>query len=214
MFVTGATGYIGRALVEELVRRGHTVRALVRARVRARLDERVELVEGDALDADTFQAHIAPCDTLVQLVGTPKPAPWKADLFRAVDGRSARASLTAAQFAGVRHFVYLSVAQPAPVMRAYALVRAECEAEIARSGLAATFVRPWYVIGPGHRWPLVFAPFYALGELLPATRAAAERLGLVRLDDLVQALVYAVETPPQGVRVFDTRIIRARGRTR
>ena len=60
----------------------------------------------------------------------------------------------------------------------------------------------------------MFAPFYALGELLPATRASAERLGLVRLDDVVQALVYAVETPPHGVRVFDTRVIRARGHTR
>lgn len=214
VFVTGATGYIGRALVLALVRRGHTVRALVRDSARAQLGEHVELVEGDALDAHTFQARVAPCDTLVQLVGTPKPAPWKGAQFRAVDGQSARASLAAAQFAGVRQFVYLSVAQPAPVMRAYVAVRAECEAEIARSGLDATFVRPWYVIGPGHRWPLVFAPFYALGELLPATRASAERLGLVRLDDVVATLVYAVETPPQGVRVFDTRVIRVRGRTR
>ena len=90
--------------------------------------------------------------TLVQLVGTPKPNPSKARQFREVDLVSARESAAAAAAAAVRHVVYVSVAQPAPVMRAYVEARAEGEAAIRATGIAATFLRPWYVLGPGHRW--------------------------------------------------------------
>ena len=143
-------------------------------------------VQGDALAAASFARHVHGCEVLVQLVGTPKPAPWKGASFRAVDRASALASLDAALEAHVAHYVYLSVAQPAPVMRAYVAVRAECEARIAASGIAATFVRPWYVIGPGHRWPLVLAPVYTVLGRVPATRASAVRLGLVRLGQVVE----------------------------
>ena len=98
--------------------------------------------------------------------------------------------------AGDAHVVYVSVAQPAPMMHAYIAVRAEGEAALAASGLTATVLRPWYVLGPGHWWPLTLVPLYAIARLLPSTRAGAERLGLVRLDQMVAALVRAVEHPP------------------
>lgn len=49
---------------------------------------------------------------------------------------------------GVRHIVYVSVAQPAPVMRAYVDARREGEACVRDTGIAATIVRPWYILGP------------------------------------------------------------------
>jgi uncharacterized protein YbjT (DUF2867 family) len=141
--ITGATGYLGRALSHALLQRGHAVRALVRA--------------------------------------------------------------------GVAHFIYVSVAQPAPVMQAYLESRRAGEAAIAASGLAATFVRPWYVLGPGHRWPYLLLPFYALAKLVPATRDAARRLGLVTLAQMTRALVAAVENPPKPktTRIIEVPEIRA-----
>lgn len=212
VLVTGASGYLGRATCRALAERGHRVRALVRDAARAELASGVEVVVGDALDARSIGLALEERATLVQLVGTRKPAPWKKELFRAIDRTSALAALEAALARRAEHFVYLSVAQPAPVMRSYIGVRAECEAAIARSGLRATFVRPWYVLGPGHRWPMVLAPMYAVLERLPPTRAGAERLGLVRLDELVGTLVDAVEHPPErtgDVRIVETTQIRA-----
>jgi len=49
-------------------------------------------------------------------------------------------------------------------MRAYIAVRKECEAILAASGLTTTILRPWYVLGPGHRWPVILLPFYRLAE--------------------------------------------------
>ena len=87
-------------------------------------------------------------------------------------------------------------------------LRAECEALIREKQLNATILRPWYVLGPGHRWPYVLLPMYWLLEKVPSTRDGALRLGLVTLPQMVSALVTAVENPRQGVQSFDVPNIR------
>lgn len=95
VFITGGTGYLGRALILELLGRGHAVRALVRAESQQRLPPQVETVLGNALQAETFASAVAPADTLVHLVGTPRPSPAKAAEFRAVDPPSVRTAVAA-----------------------------------------------------------------------------------------------------------------------
>jgi uncharacterized protein YbjT (DUF2867 family) len=214
VFVTGATGYIGAALVEALAAREHSVRALVRQGSKHRVPRRALPVQGNALDASTFRDAIAPAETFVHLVGTPHPGPFKAQSFRAIDLVSIRAAVDAATYARVRHFVYVSVAHPAPVMAAYIAVRMEGEALVRSAGFDATIVRPWYVLGPGHYWPMPFVPVYWLLERLPPTRNMALRLGLVTIDQLVTALTQAVENPPHGARVLEVPDIRSLAKRR
>ena len=132
--------------------------------------------------------------------------------FRSIDLVSLRASVEAAKSAGVRHFVYVSVAHPAPAMKAYIRVRQECEVILKTAGLITTMLRPWYVLGPGHRWPIALAPIYALLEAIPSTRDGARRLGLVTLEQLVDALQWAIENPPAESRILDVPAIRLLGR--
>jgi nucleoside-diphosphate-sugar epimerase len=126
---------------------------------------------------------------------------------------SIREAVASARAARVRHFVYLSVAQPAPIMREYLAVRAEGErlirAASEATGMNATFVRPWYVLGPGRRWPLALKPIYWLMEAIPATREGAVRLGLVTREQIVAAILQAIENPPRGVRILETAEIRS-----
>jgi uncharacterized protein YbjT (DUF2867 family) len=208
VFITGASGFMGRRLSGELLRRGHTVRGLVRAGSESRVAPGCRAVTGDPLDGASYRGQIAPADTLVQLVGVSHPSPAKAAQFRSIDLASAQAAVGAAVAAGVRHFVYVSVAQPAPIMHEYITARAEAEASIRASGLHATILRPWYVLGPGRRWPLLLAPAYWLMGLLPSTRESARRLGLVTLPQMVAALVSAVERPAEGVRLLEVPEIR------
>jgi len=205
VFVTGANGYIGSRLVPALLARGHRVAAMVRPGRENVLPQGCRVVIADALDAASFRDKIGDAETLVHLVGVSHPSPAKATAFREVDLASLRAALAAAQHAGVRHFIYLSVAQPAPVMHAYVAARAEGEALLQASGISATILRPWYVLGPGHRWPLLLLPLYRLAEALPATREAARRLRLVTLEQLLDTLIAAVESPALGCRVLDIR---------
>ena len=145
----------------------------------------------------------------MHLVGTPHPNPSKAREFREIDLASVQASVTAAKSSGIRHFVYVSVAHPAPVMHAYIAARTEGENCVRRSGIPATLLRPWYIVGPGHRWPLLLSPLYALLERLPSTREAALRLGLVTREQMVASLVAAVESPAETVNVVTVPDIRA-----
>jgi len=211
VFITGGTGYIGRMLIPRLLERSHQVRALVRQGSEPRLPRGCEAVIGDALDASSFADKVHPSDTFVQLVGVPHPSPAKAAEFRSIDLASVRASVSAAAGAGVTHFVYVSVAQPSPVMKAYQTVRAEGERMIRDTGLDATILRPWYVLGPGHRWPYALIPMYWLFERLPGTRETALRLGLVTLEDMVAALLQSVESPPGQIRILEVPAIRSAG---
>src|SRR5689334_13406782 len=119
IFVSGSTGFVGIPVIRHLLRRGHTVSALARHSSAHRVPAGARIVDGNALQSSTFEAEVAPADTFLHLTGITKPAPWKEKEFRAVDQVSLRESVQAAKAAGILHFVYLSVAQPAPVMRAY-----------------------------------------------------------------------------------------------
>ena len=208
VFVTGGTGYIGRPLIERLIARGHEVTAVARTQSIGRLPKSCRAVIGDALDASTYSEHVTDEHTFVQLVGVPHPSPKKAREFVQVDGKSAREAVRAARKARVPHFVYVSVAHPAPVMKAYIEVRSGCEALIREAGLRATILRPWYVLGPGHRWPVALIPLYRMAERVPRFAEGARRLGLVSLKDMVGALLWSIENPGEGTRVLEPPDIR------
>lgn len=208
VFVTGGTGYLGGSLIPVLVERGHRVRALIRPESKGVLPPGCEVVSGSALDAGTYKHLIRPADTFVHLVGVADPSPFKGAEFRKVDLVSGREAISAAAEVGIPHFVYLSVAHPAPMMKDYIAVRCECEALIRERRLNATILRPWYVLGPEHRWPYLLLPFYKLAEMLPFTREPARRLGLVTLRQMVLALAAAIESPMQGERIVGVPEIR------
>ena len=209
MFLSGGTGYVGRALAAKLVERGHRARVLARPGSEHKVPAGAEVISGNPLDPATFSSAVSAGDSFVQLTGVAHPAPWKEREFRAIDLVSLRASANVAKSAGVAHFVYVSVAQPAPVMKAYIRVRQEGEAILKNLGLTATILRPWYVLGPGHRWPAAMAPIYALLEAIPSTREGARRLGLVTLEQMATALLWAIENPPAQTRILDVSAIRA-----
>lgn len=211
VFVTGGTGYIGSRAIAALLARGHRVRALARPGSQRKLPDGCEVALGNALDAATFAYQVAPADTFLQLVGVAHPGPSKAAQFETIDFVSARESVGAASRAHIAHFIYLSVAHPVSVMRAYQDVRIRGEAMICEAGLRATMLRPWYVLGPSHWWPIALLPYYGIAELVPSMRESARRAGLVTIKQMVRAIVAAVESGPPAAepRILDVPAIRA-----
>ncbi len=180
VFITGGTGYIGSRVIPALLERGHTVRALIRPGSEKKLAPGAWPILGNALNATTFARYVAPSDTFLQLVGVAHPSPTKADEFQKIDLVSIQESVKAIHDSTIRHFIYLSVAHPAPAMKAYVAVREEGERLVRAAGIPATFVRPWYVLGPGHWWPYALLPFYWIWSAFPTQRDTARRLYPVR----------------------------------
>ena len=208
VFITGGTGYMGSRLIPLLVRRGHEIKALVRKGSETKLPAGATPVVADPLRLDSYTEWVRGADTFVHLIGVAHPSPAKAKEFREIDLPSVQVAVKAARDGGIRHFIYLSVAQPAKMMQAFIAVRSEGERLIRESGISATFIRPWYVLGPGHRWAYALLPFYWLCERMPATKESARRLGLVTISQMLDTLVWAVENPASGVRILDVPKIR------
>ena len=143
IFVTGGTGFMGRGLIPQLLARGHEVTALARSGSASRLPAGCRSVIGDVLAADTYREAVGGAECMVHLTGVAHPSPAKARQFVEVDLASARTAIAVAVQEGVKHFVYLSVAQPAPVMRAYVEVRRRGRGDAAgeRTRMAPSSVR-------------------------------------------------------------------------
>jgi uncharacterized protein YbjT (DUF2867 family) len=98
ILVTGATGTVGRQVIEQLVKRGADVRALVRDPAKANLPAGVAVVQGDLLDVDAMRGAVSGVSTLFLLNAV------ASDEFT-----QALIALNLAREAGVERIVYLSV---------------------------------------------------------------------------------------------------------
>lgn len=208
IFITGGTGYIGSRIIQELLRNNFEIKALVRKGSESRLPGNCIPVLGNALKNSTYKDQISPCETFIHLIGVPHPGPWKKKQFNSIDLVSVQQAVPAALNAGIKQFIYLSVAHPAPIMKDYIEVRMKGEKLIKESGMNASFVRPWYVLGPGHYWPVIMLPFYKIFEKIPSTKEFAYRLGYVKIDQIINCILYSVKNPSEGIKIYDVNEIK------
>jgi uncharacterized protein YbjT (DUF2867 family) len=136
ILVTGATGRVGRQVVQQLVQRGAAVRALVRDPSKANFPAGVDVVQGDLLDIDALRAAFSGVDTLF--------------LLNAVAGdefTQALIALNIARESGVDRVVYLSVLHSERFVNVpHFAVKSGAERMIQQMGFSATILRPAYFI--------------------------------------------------------------------
>ncbi|WP_369944514.1 SDR family oxidoreductase [Xanthomonas medicagonis] len=136
ILVTGATGTVGRQVVEHLVQRGADVRALVRDPAKAALPAGVDVVRGDLLDVDALRSGLAGVSTLFLL-----------NAVVADEYTQALIALNLARAAGVERIVYLSVIHSDVYVDVpHFAGKFAVERMIERMGLHATILRPAYFI--------------------------------------------------------------------
>jgi uncharacterized protein YbjT (DUF2867 family) len=134
ILVTGATGTVGRQVVEQLVKRGADVRALVRDSAKAKFPAEVSIVQGDLLDVDTLRGALSGVSTLFLLNAV------VADEFT-----QALIALNLAREAGVERIVYLSVIHSDLYVNVpHFAGKFGVERMIEQMGFNATILRPAY----------------------------------------------------------------------
>ena len=189
VFITGGTGYIGKRLINILISEGFEVTALVRPQSVLKLPAGCTPVIADPFEASSYVNSVPQGCIFIHLLGVSHPGPKKKAQFFSIDLASLKESVEAAKQANARHFVYMSVAQfPTKVMGDYQEARRQGEQAVIASGIPSTFIRPWYVVGPGHYWPLLFNPVFKLLEVIPKTSAQAKSLALVSLKQMLRTL--------------------------
>ena len=209
VFITGGTGYIGTRLIKALLKDNFSIKGLVRKGSENKLPAGCEVIIGNALDASSYQNNIAPATIFVHLIGVPHPSPAKKEQFKNIDLVSVEQAAQAATVAGTRHFIYLSVAMhPTKIMKDFQQVRAEGEALLLKQPFISSFIRPWYVLGPGHWWPLLLKPVYWILKLIPTTRMAAKNLDTVTINQIIKAMVNCIKNPPQQNNIVDVQAIK------
>jgi nucleoside-diphosphate-sugar epimerase len=211
IFITGGTGYIGTRLIKVLLADRHFhIKALVRKGSENKLPRGCEIIFGNALDAASYQNNISPANIFVHLIGVAHPSPSKKEQFKKIDLVSVQEAAKAATAAGIEHFVYLSVAMyPTNIMKDFQQVRAEGERILSEQSFVCSFIRPWYVLGPGHWWPLLLKPFYFIAKFIPSKREAAKQLDTITIKQMIDTLVHAVKDQPASIKVYDVQDIKS-----
>lgn len=231
ILVTGATGFIGGAVVAELAARGFAVRAAVRNAGTSVAGAAEVVAVGDlGLETD-WGAAVAGCEAVVHLAGRAHVLKEQGDpapLFQAVNRVATRSLAEAAQAAGVKRFVFVSsigvhglgrgagaISETSPIVpeTPYAQSKADAERDLreicAAGGMKFTIVRPPLVYGPGARGN--FARLVRLVESgLPLPLGwVHNRRSMVGLENLADFLALCVAHPvaaSQSFVVADTEI--------
>lgn len=134
ILVTGATGTIGRHVVDNLVKRGADMRSLVRDPAKAALPDGVGLVQGDLLDVDALRSAFSGVSTLF-LLNAVVPDEFTQALI----------ALNVAREAGIKRVVYLSVIHSDVYVNVpHFAGKFGVERMIEAMGFEATILRPAY----------------------------------------------------------------------
>ena len=193
--VTGATGFVGRFIVEHLLRRDHDVRALVRNAEEAGSlrDRGVHVVPGD-LEATAAMRDLAQgADALVHLVGIIEEIGRQT--YERVHVSGTRAVVEAARMGGVTRLVHMSAlgARFDEGATAYHRSKAAGEEVVGSSGLRSAIMRPSLIAAPGNPVLATLVNMLRVSPLVPVIGNGLYQLQPVAAEDVADAFVTAVE---------------------
>jgi len=150
VLLTGANGYIGKRLLPQLIRQGHTVVALVRSRSRLKIPEKfqphVEVYEGDLLKPETLQNLPRDLDAAYYLVHS---MARKQHDFTEQERHSAENFVAALKPTNARQIVYLGGIANAEELSPHLQSRRNVERILQGSGIPTTILRAGIILGAG-----------------------------------------------------------------
>jgi NADH dehydrogenase len=201
--VVGGAGFIGRQLVERLVRRGVLVRIVSRRAADGRVPAtQVERVVGSIEDPVTLERAVDGTAAVVNLVGT--TGAKNAEQFYALHRDAPRRLAEAARRAGVRRLVHVSamgIGLDAPSLADRSKAAGEYAVREVFPG--ANFVRPALVYGPGDHFFTRFAELARSAPAIPLIGHGRTRFQPIHVEDLAEAIARVLEEPDSVGRAFE-----------
>jgi uncharacterized protein YbjT (DUF2867 family) len=200
VFVSGATGFIGRLLVARLLKDGYRVRCLVR-RVSSGIPAEAETVQGDLLQPLTLSRALEGIDTAYYLVHSMSGG---RSGFERRDRDAAENFVAVAQKAGVRRVIYLGgLGETGDDLSEHLKSRLEVADILQKGSFATTFLRAAIIIGAGGA---SFEMVRSLVNRLPVMitpRWVTTRCQPIAVDDVIAYLAGCLADERTAGRVFD-----------
>ena len=211
ILVTGATGKVGSRLAKRLAQRSDQVYALVRDRTRAAYlrEDRIELIEGDLLDADSLTAAVRGVDVVVHCAAFFRGA--TAEEAHAVNDLGTQRLASAARTASVKRFIFTSTGlvygatggrlaredDPCSPTAAYPVSKLAAERFLlAFEGLDVRVLRLPFVYGDGDPH---------IEEVVPMMRGfpPTQRMSIGHHVDVAQAVACLLDAPSPAHRIYN-----------
>jgi uncharacterized protein YbjT (DUF2867 family) len=213
VFVTGATGYIGKGIVRELLKKGHSVSLFIRAGSEAKLDadenENVETVIGDLHHPDKFRENIVRSDAIINLPGLIREFPGKGITFEDVHVRVLKALVDVAVKSPCQRFLQMSaLGVRADSHAKYQQTKYRAEMYLRSSGLQWTIFRPSLIFGNEYLGDENF--FIVLKKVLtmmpcivPVLGSGKYRFQPIALKNVAEGFVTALNTSPSIGKIYE-----------
>lgn len=194
IFITGATGFVGRSVVHALLHHGFLVRCLVRPGSEPALRgfEAIDRVPGNVLSPDGIARSMEGCTTLVHLVGIIRESRMRGVTFDRLHRVATENMLHVAQEAGVRRYLHMSSLGARPDARSgYHRTKWLAEEAVRQSGLDWTIFRPSIIFGPGDAFISVLASLVRRLPLVPVLGDGRYRLQPIPVEQVAEGFARA-----------------------
>ncbi len=203
VLLTGGTGFVGKSILDELIRQGHAVRLLVRHPDAVQRNVAgVEAVLGDILAPNSLPEAANGVDAVIHLVGIISEC--GRSTFQQVHVEGTRNVVKAARTAGVHRFVQMSAlgTRPQAVSR-YHKSKFAAEELVRNSGLDYTIFRPSLIYGPEDHFVNLFAKISGWSPFLPVMGTGTSRMAPVAVESVAKAFVGALSEPRSVGKAYD-----------
>lgn len=206
VFVTGATGFVGHALLQRLCAAGHVVRCLVRRGSEADLRGygAIARIEGDVVTRQGLEEGLAGCDAVIHLVGIIREQRAAGVTFERVHTEGTTNVLEAAAGAGIRRFLHMSaLGTRAGAASRYHRSKWLAEEAVRASGLEWTIFRPSIIYGRGDGFVTMLASMVRRMPAVPVIGSGRQRLQPVPVEQVATGFARGLELPSSIKQIYE-----------